>query len=64
MSKIEKQEKKIVVKKDEKQITKEEREARIKENKNKKTKVSLEDVFQYLNDTNSRIEEIYDLVKS
>ena len=62
LSKVIKEGKKIIIKKDEKQLAKEAREQRIKERKIKQDKATIEDIFQYLNDTNTRLEEIYDLI--
>ncbi|SET55172.1 hypothetical protein SAMN05660297_02733 [Natronincola peptidivorans] len=56
--------KKIIISKSPQQIEKEIREERINENKTKQSEVIIDDVFQYLNDTNSRLEEMYDLIKS
>ena len=65
MSKIVREGKKIIVKKDEKEILKAEREQRIKDRKDiSKTNITNREVFEYLNDTNDRLEEIYDLIKS
>lgn len=40
------------------------REERIKEVKQKKTKIMNEDIKEYLDLTNERLEGIYDLIKS
>lgn len=55
---------KITIPIDPKKQAKREREERIKKNKeNQKSNLSNKDLFEYLNDTNSRLEEIYDIIK-
>lgn len=45
-------------------IEKQDREKRIQQRKNKTGKITNEEIYQYLNDTNDRIEEIYELTKA
>ena len=52
------------IRKSQKLVEKESREQRIETGKEKQGKVTNEEIYQYLNDTNCRIEEIYDLLKA
>jgi hypothetical protein len=62
--KIERVKKGIVIKQSEEYRHKKERESRILERKiAPKLNPSNKDIYEYLNDTNERLSEIYDLLK-
>lgn len=61
---IEKNEKGFSIKPTQEYIDKKEREKRIKERKDvDKTKVTNAEIFKFLQDTNDRLSEIYDMLK-
>ncbi|MDO7787502.1 hypothetical protein [Desulforamulus aquiferis] len=56
--------KKVVINASEKYLAKKEREVRIKGRfRNQKINPTNKDLYEYLNDTNARLSEIYDLLK-